>query len=265
MTSISFVHSGFPQNCVSINLIVEPGYERYPQRSGTGFFAKRGDQLYYLTARHCLTKDQTADVSEIAARLHVPIYLQGRTLTSADYVSFSDAISLKHNSEDIPGEVIDLVVFSIEKPVKESNRKHLLSRAVKLPPSGLWLNDFTEHELAAGAIESGEGITLTGIGYPYEGTATDIEYTNEPSQSIEIVTQQAKFTGHLTNAYSPDRAMLHNVSWDQDLNGFSGSPVFIGFKNRHGNQYALAGMLVTGGNRKAQFIKIGVIMSAFKL
>jgi hypothetical protein len=265
MTSISFIHSGYPKDCASINLIVEPGLEQFPQRSGTGFFVKRGKKLYYLTARHCLTKNQFDDISKIAAKLHVSFYLQGRTTTSADYVSFSEAISLKHDSEEIPGVLIDLVVLSIDLPSREKDRKHLLSRAVKMPPTGEWLDAFMAQDLAQSAIKAGEGITLSGIGYPYDGTATNIDYPEMPSQPIEIVTQQAKFTGHLAEGYSPDRAMLQNVTWDRDLNGFSGSPVFIGFKNRNGRQYALAGMLVTGGNGKAQFIKIGIIMSAFEI
>jgi hypothetical protein len=58
--------------------------------------------------------------------------------------------------------------------------------------------------------------------------------------------------------------MLYDVSWDGDLNGFSGSPVILEFKSEDGRNYALAGMLVSGGAKKAQFIRISLITQALK-
>ena len=48
------------------------------------------------------------------------------------------------------------------------------------------------------------------------------------------------------------------------MNGFSGSPVIDGFRDDAGNNYALAGMLVSGGAQKVQFIKISLITEALK-
>ena len=263
MPKISFVHTGFPANCISPNIVVEDGWEQYPRRLGTGFFARREDKVYYLTARHCLTKDQKADIAKIAARLHIPFSLQGSTRKEDDYVEFSSAISLKHDSEDIPGELIDLVVLEVNIPQNGKKRKQLLHRSVKLPPLGVWLDNFVNHSIAKNALDDAQGIVLSGIGYPYEGTETDISYPD--GQPVEIVTQAAKFAGHLTHGGYPDRLKLEHVTWGQDLNGFSGSPVFVGFKNKHGKHYALAGMLVTGGQGKIHFIKIGIITKAFQI
>ncbi|MCS6508865.1 hypothetical protein NX907_25080, partial [Burkholderia thailandensis] len=85
-----------------------------------------------MTARHCLTKDQKEDIAKIAARLHIPFALQGSTGKEDDYVEFSSAISLKHDSEDIPGELIDLVVLEVNIPQDGKKRKQLLHRSVKL-------------------------------------------------------------------------------------------------------------------------------------
>ncbi|MFA8390255.1 hypothetical protein ACEPUD_09055 [Burkholderia ubonensis] len=263
MLRISFIHTGFPANCISPNLLVEEGWEQYPRRLGAGFFVRRADKIYYLTARHCLTKDQDADIARIAARLCIPFSLQGNTRTADDYVEFSNAISLKHDSDDIPGELIDLVVLEVNIPQSGKKRKQLLHRSVKLPPLGKWLNDFVNHSITKDALDAAQGIVLSGIGYPYEGTETDINYPD--GQPVEIVTQAAKFTGHLTYGSSPDRLMLEHVNWDHDLNGFSGSPVFVGFKNKNGKHYALAGMLVTGGSGKIHFIKVGIITQAFQI
>ncbi|WP_157640799.1 hypothetical protein [Burkholderia ubonensis] len=263
MPKISFVHTGFPTNCISPNILTEEGWEQYPRRLGTGFFVRREDKLYYLTARHCLTKDQKANIAKIAARLHIPFILQGSTRAADDYVEFSGAISLKHDSEDIPSELIDLIVLEVNMPQDGKKRKQILHRSVKLPPLGEWLDNFVNHSITKDALDKARGIVLSGIGYPYEGTETDISYPD--GQPVEIVTQAAKFTGHLTLGSSPDRLMLEHVNWDEDLNGFSGSPVFVGFKSKHGNHYALARMLVTGGGGRIQFIKIGIITKSFQI
>ncbi|WP_157661752.1 hypothetical protein, partial [Burkholderia ubonensis] len=85
--------------------------EEYPGMAGTGFIARREDTLFYITARHCLTKDHRVDIGALAGRLHIPFSLQGETVKSSDYVQFEHAISLKHQSEDLPGELIDLLVL----------------------------------------------------------------------------------------------------------------------------------------------------------
>lgn len=212
-----------------------------------------------------MTKQADADIAQLAARLHIPFFLEGRTSSSNDYVSFEEAIFLKNNSEDIPGDFIDIVVLAVAKPKIERNWKQLLSRAAKLPPTGDWLDNFIAHPLARVAIATGAGIVLSGIGYPYESTMTDITYPENENEPHEIVTQSAKFTGNLSDGSYPDRLMLNNVSWDHDLNGFSGSPVFLGYKNEHGPQYALAGMVASGGGAQAQFIKISIITKAFQI
>lgn len=142
MAKISFVHPGLPNNCISPNILSEKDLEEYPGMAGTGFIARRADKLYYITARHCLTKDHHADVGLLASTLHIPIRLEGRTDKTSDYLQFEHALSLKHNSEELPGELIDLLVLPIGKPVNEKDRKYLLSRAVKLPPTGQWLDGF---------------------------------------------------------------------------------------------------------------------------
>jgi hypothetical protein len=41
--------------------------------------------------------------------------------------------------------------------------------------------------------------------------------------------------------------MLNEVDWLGGLDGFSGSTVIVGLRDDNGSNYALAGMLVTGG------------------
>jgi|GEM_PF-2512490 len=259
---ISFTHDEYPADCISPNLMSIDGIEEYPGIGGTGFFAKRGDEVFYVTARHCLTKQQDIDVASWAARLHIPYTLTDATRSTTDYVAFAEVLSLKHDSDDIPGRFVDVLVLTIRRPDTPGLYEKLLKRAVKLPPSGKWLDAFVQHPIAKDDVEAGKGIRFTVMGYPKDGTATSIEYPD--GQPVEIVTQAAKFSGHLGTGTGPDRYMLNDVSWPGDLNGFSGSPVIVGFRDDAGNKYALAGMLVSGGAQKAQFIKISLITEALK-
>lgn len=52
---ISFVHKAYPAECISPNLMTIEGIEEFPGFGGTGFFARRGNEVFYITARHILT------------------------------------------------------------------------------------------------------------------------------------------------------------------------------------------------------------------
>jgi hypothetical protein len=253
---ISFIHNEYPVECISPNLLSIEGIEAFPGFGGTGFFARRGDAVFYITARHCLTKQQDVDITRMVVGLHIPYSLTGSTSRTTDYVQFGEAITLKHDSDDIPGRFVDVVVLTINRPAMPSLYDKLIARAVKLPPSGKWLENFVQHPVAKVYYETGKGIPFTAIGYPLDGTVSKIEYPD--GQPVDIVTQSALFSGHLGRGTGPDRYMLNDVSWQGDLNGFSGSPVIV----RYGDNYALAGMLVSGGGQKAQFIKISLITEA---
>lgn len=229
---ISFSHRTYPTDCVSPNLISAEGIEEFPGFGGTGFFARRGDDVFYVTARHCLSKQPDADIAGLAARLHIPYLLTSSTQSTNDYVQFDEVISLKHDSDDIPGQYVDVLVMTIHRPVDANLYEVLLERAVRLPPSGAWLDDFVQHPTVKADFDSGKGIRFTVIGYPKEGTSSKIDYPE--GEPVEIVTQSAKFHGFLGRGTGPDRYMLNDVSWDGDLNGFSGSPIIVGFKNEDG-------------------------------
>jgi hypothetical protein len=257
--SISFIHSGLPIDCISPNLHVDPENEEYQGLAGTGFIARRGRKLFYITARHCLTKDHKTDVGQFAARLQIPYRLNGKAQSDSDYFLFEHAISLKHDSEDIPGELIDLVILPISQPPSEKTLKHLLSRAVKLPATGEWFDNWFNHSLTQKLITNGAGPELLIIGYPQQGTNSRIEYPESRGQTLDIHNQAAMIHGNLGATSYPDRLKIENVIWQNDLNGFSGSPVFLKFRNENGHQFALVGMAVTGGNQQIHFIKISVI------
>ncbi len=260
--TISFVHTNDPATCASPNLMTAEGAEEYPGFSGTGFFAKRGGEVFYITARHCLTKDHDADISVLAANLHIPYDLNGVTKTTRDYVQFDQTLSLRHESDDIAGKFVDLLVLTISRSTARHLYESLLKRAIMLPPSGDWLDKFVEHPKVKADFENGKGIRFSVVGFPHTGTASCIEYPN--GMPIKIAAQGAKFSGFLGKGTGPDRYMLNDVTWPDDLNGFSGSPVIVHWRKDETSNYALAGVMVAGGGNKAQFIRISLVSEALK-
>lgn len=109
------------------------GIEEFPGFGGTGFFARHDDEVFYVTARHCLTKQLDADIASLAGRLHVPYTLTASTETTDDYMQFDEVISLRHDSDDIPSQFVDALVMTIRRPANMSRYETLLARAAKLP------------------------------------------------------------------------------------------------------------------------------------
>ncbi len=250
---ISFVHSGVP-DCTSPIVSYLQDYPEYPGIHGTGFFARKLNTVVFITARHCLTRDPQADIGDLASRLLIPYELQGFKLTRNDYVEFSDVYSLRHSNPDIPGEYVDLIILRANLIDKTKQHKKLMARAVKLPPSGNWFDEFTRNVLVQEAFLNGGRIQLLVIGYPIEKTATGV--TSE--KTIQI--QRVFTSGYLKPGFYPHTMGISDIVWEHDLNGFSGSPVFIQFRNRKGTpQQVLVGMIVTGGNNQAEFIRISQI------
>lgn len=247
--NISFLHSGLP-NCISpiVSHIAE--IPEFQGIHGTGFFARKADNIFFITARHCLTKDPQADIADIAGRLHIPYELTGYKSSQKDYVQFASIYSFTHESDEIPDKFVDQVILEVDVQKKSKQHKHLLSRAAKLPPSGDWFDNFTRQGLVEQAFLNGGKIPIIVIGYPVEGTATKI------TDDGEIISQAVKMSGNLVPGLFPHTMSMIDITWKHDLNGFSGSPAFIQYRSHNGPQQALVGMIILGGNYRAQFIRI---------
>lgn len=248
-TRISFVHSGIPE-CTSPIVSYHPDYPEYLGIHGTGFFARRHDAVIFITARHCVTKDPNADIALLASRLLIS-YTPSGNYSQKDHVEFSAVYTYRHESPDIPGEHVDLVVLIANVSCKSKQHKQLLSRAVKLPPSGEWFDKFCEAHSVQEALSEAVMLPLVVVGYPVEGTET------ESTPENGVVHQKVTTSGYLKPGFYPHTMGIRDMVWEHDLNGFSGSPVFLQFKNSKGiPQQSLVGVIVTGGNRQAQFIRV---------
>jgi hypothetical protein len=253
---VSFLHSGIPDCSWPIVTHADEQPE-FAGIHGTGFFARKERALFFITARHCLSKHADDNISAIANRLHVPYSLSVRNASGSDYVQFESICSYRHHSAEIPGTFMDVVVLQPNVKLGSWQDKHLRSAAAKIPPTGEWLDRIAHAVTSEGGLVSGGTIPMVAVGYPVNGTSTEVIHA-----PYEIVTQRVVISGLLRKGTYPHTLSIVDVTWEHELNGFSGSPVFARLKDKNGPQYALAGMLVVGGNRKTEFIRISQITEA---
>jgi hypothetical protein len=253
---VSFLHSGIPDCSWPIVTHAEELPE-FAGIHGTGFFARKDHALFFITARHCLSKRANDDIAAIANRLHVPYSLRTFSASPNDYVRFESICSYRHNSSEIPGTFMDIVVLQPNVKPSSWQEKHLRSRAAKIPPRGEWLDKIAHAVTSEGGPVSGGSVPMVALGYPVNGTSTEVIQA-----PYEIVTQRVVISGLLRKGTYPHTLSVVDLTWEHELNGFSGSPIFARLKDKNGPQYALAGMLVTGGKRKAEFIRISQIAEA---
>ena len=253
---VSFLHSGIPDCSWPIVTHAEEQPE-FAGIHGTGFFARKERALFFITARHCLSKSADGAIAAIANRLHIPYSLNVRNASPSDYVQFESICSYRHHSPEIPGVFMDVVVLQPNVRPGSWQERHLRSRAAKIPPTGEWLDKVAHAVTSEGGIVSGGNIPMVAVGYPVDGTSTEVVQA-----PYEIVTQRVIISGLLSKGTYPHTMSIVDLTWEHGLSGFSGSPVFARFKDKDGPQYALAGMLVVGGSRKGEFIRISHIAEA---
>lgn len=260
---ISFVHLGFPAESISPNILVGEGLEQYPGFQGTGFFCLKNTSLFYLTARHCLTKDNSVDISTFANWLRIPFF--SSTNSDRSTVPFDCAYSVIHNSEDLPGVYLDAVAFRVASCISPEKKELLLRRAVKLPPSGEWFRRFLNSGQAKLNFESGAGIKLVGIGFPLDDDFTSVVYPDDASELPAMYAKPVSFKGEVGPGAFDDRVKLNDITWVGATNGLSGSPVFIGFMKNKEPSYALVGMFVTAGGGTGQMMTVDFLSKLFEM
>ena len=247
--------------CISPLVITEPGLETYPGvASGTGFFAKVGLEVFFFTALHCLDSvNSIGSFLSTSKKLTIPFRLEGHTEHSHDYVYF-DRVTRLAEDERL-ASFVDVAALHV-RPERQSNHKHLLSRAAKLPPNGLWLNRFASLEQVQVAMDGGERITFVVIGYPNHGTSTAVAYNEAEGASPVINTQPVLFTGNLRRSSLDLCLLLQDSTWPHKHSGFSGSPVFVQWNSEHGKLSALAGLVICGSDDRLHFVEVAALVRA---
>jgi hypothetical protein len=257
----SFWHGDLHTACITPLVFAERGDENiFGIGSGTGFFARMADDVYLITARHCLVHSWTTqDISKTAESLSLPFVLEGTTNGYDDLVQFESITQLA--MDESQSEFLDVVALKVRKTNTTKHSK-LLERAAKLPTSGLWLDKFVETPLAAAAIDTAAHLPFVVIGYPNKGTSTSISYADETGGSAEVQTQALIIAGNLRRSSVDHCLRLSDIHWPPGHEGLSGSPVFVKFGTKENPRSALAGMIICGSTKELNFIQISSIRRA---
>ncbi|WP_243667211.1 hypothetical protein [Pseudomonas brassicae] len=140
----------------------------------------------------------------------------------------------------------------------------LLERSIRLPPSGEWFNKFINSKIAKTAFDDGDKISLTGMGFPLAEPYSRVVYPADESQLTEINVNAISFKGEIGKGVYADRVKLNGITWPGDMDGMSGSPMFVHFTENGQDAFALAGMLITAGGGTGQLMRIDVLSQLFK-
>ncbi|MFM0158541.1 MULTISPECIES: hypothetical protein [Paraburkholderia] len=257
----SFWHSGIP-DCASamVSWIEGEDQRPLPGLHGTGFFVRRGNAIAFVTSRHCLGPLEN-DYDEVVKRLAIPYHGVKRKSTgpmlSRDWVRFDSYAIPKvswNTDEFFSGGDLDLAVLKVSTADDRATRR-LLSRAAKLPPTGDWFA--TAFRVNGGRFP---GNTIV-QGFPRNGTETSIDY-----DTANVIVEGATFRGTVTGR--GDYPHTWRIEFQQeharltDLDGVSGSPVFLQWRNKYGMMAALAGVMIRGTFPVGQFIDVSWYVDA---
>jgi hypothetical protein len=255
MLSPSDLHSRLPSESVSANVVGNLEHIQYPGIFGTGFFAKRDRQVFYFTALHCMRSDRGSDQPAMST-LMIPYRLTGLTSSPDDFVQFDTAFTISGTD---PDDIVDLVACPVT-PKRSKDFEHLLSRSVKLPASGEWLDDYLSSELGQTAISSGSYSAYV-VGHLRSSSGNEVTYAEEGAVSI-VSTEAVVLEGRVTFSDLAGHLSLHPAPSPHDFSGLSGSPVFAPVRTRNGQRFALLGMVVCGSTRSLNFLPIGRLLEA---
>lgn len=257
----SFWHGDLHTACVTPLVFAEPALENtFGIGSGTGFFARTADDVYLITARHCLLHPWTTrSISQSVESLSIPFTLEGTTNDHEDLVQFESITQLA--MDESQSDFLDIVALKVRRPDTTRYGK-LLDRAAKLPPSGLWLDKFVDTPLAVAAMDNSQHLPFVVVGYPNKGTSTSITYADETGGTAEVKTQALIIAGNLRRSNADHCLRLSDIHWPPGHEGLSGSPVFVKFGSKEKARSALAGMIICGSAKELNFIQISSIRRA---
>lgn len=234
----------------------------YPGTHGSGFLTRIDNEIFLVTARHCLG-NINVDIPDFASRLMIPIFTpDGKAkLKKEDYIKFNivGRVFSASNLDDYVGYNsgdMDLVLMKIDKSYHtENDYLHLLSRACICP------EESPSHDrLIEIIIKTNPPPRLVISGFPNKGTRSEVDYEN-----MHMISQGARLMGYCTgkgNYPHTMRIKITNQGEITNLNGFSGGSVFLKLDIGNIKRYVLMGMVISGKNSELDFITTPHIFNA---
>lgn len=242
-----------PFDCISPNLLVNPDYLDYPYLSGTGFFCffPPYEYLFYVTARHCLLKDNENEIYEY---LKIP-YSNQTSKEPPLAVVFSQILSTKEDEKTEGFEDLLVLVVDIEKNKNEYNI--LRKRAIALSHQ-----EDIDETIKLLCKENGNIRTL-GFSQPNTPQAdkhTEIIYGDKENR--QLVMKPRGYYGKIKNNSSFNhRYGFEETNWDEkEYRGFSGSPVISLVQSPFTNSPVMRviGLMLTATKSRGEFLSINI-------
>lgn len=250
------LHSELPTDCASANVVVDLDHIQYPGIFGTGFFAKRNREVFYITALHCMRANPGGDPPTVGT-LMVPYRHTGSTNSPDDFIQIDTGFTIGGSALD---DCVDLIAFPVGKAKRSQDFNHLLARCAKLPTSASWLEDYMASEHGRRAIESGQDSGYA-IGHPRGSPRNAIAYADEGGESV-VSTEAVVLEGRVTQSKLHGHLALQCDPSPYGFPGFSGAPVFAPIETPTGQRFALIGMAVCGSTHALNFLPVGRLLEA---
>jgi hypothetical protein len=226
--------------CSVLFLWQNPDIEEFPYSFlGSGFLVSFHEQLFIVTAKHCLaTRDENhLLIDRDVNLLRIPAHTNRPELFP---------ISLVSRGPDSQDDRCDFAILTIAADYQHPREPGFI------PPL----------DVARSAISGSPPpcARLTVRGFPHEGVNTQIDYERR-----NIWMQAASFgADYLGQSYESG---MHRLRFIQSVpitnfNSMSGSPVFLNPSAPDQPHYQLAGMLLRAGGTLGHFLELGFVMRA---
>lgn len=245
-----------PYKSVAPNIISKSDWEwasaemesiDHPFFEGTGFFVQLKNNVFYLTAKHCLFDQYQNDFRK---DLYIFHEYNGNTI---ERIYFSEWLSSCY--EDSADEMIDIAIGVVDKSISQNKMAQLIDRSLNLYDQKL-----IDHLLNELCI-SNQKIRL--VGFPQNHKKI---HSESNSQYRCECTARGYYGRICNNSKSKNFYGIEDASWEEAYEGFSGSPI-IGLyptKNQSTVKVIVLGMLLTSSRFRGEFISINIITNTIE-
>lgn len=253
-----------PFDCISHNLLIDESSKLKSEPSfiegdefymnGTGFFCQFPpyDDIFYITAKHCLMKE---DEDDILKKIKIPYdsMVSRKIKAGSKVVMFSDFL-LTSYTDEASDDKEDIVVLIVDKNINESNKEILKKRSINL------VHQYDVDNISSYIIKNKKNIRT--MGFPKEYSDIKYHYNDEICMSSvkEAKFQIRGFYGKMVNdSKQRNRYGFTNTNWKDGYNGFSGAPIFALIPDiQEINKAVVIGVVLTAGTTRGEFLSINV-------
>ena len=259
MLTADLLHDALPTECVCANTTAYADALNFPGISGTGFLARRGKQVFYFTAMHCLRPGPARPAPELPT-LMIPIRHTGETSSPKDFLSFASAHTIEQYLDAEWQDTVDVIACEVEMPDVTADRDHVLGRCAYLPSSGAWLESFLASEDGQRQLRTGE-LSAVVLGFPRASPNNRVAY-DTPDADAFISSEAVLLHCLASESSQPSCLTIQPLEPEIRCSGFSGAPVFARVATSSQCRYALLGIVITGSATHLNVLRLTALTEA---